>query len=103
MSTLAAMEHDLTTSREACQVHETHRPHSHLNHHHHVWPLSLGGPNVPDNVVVTCPTGHYNIHSLLDQYLHNNGKVPWSVVRRYTYGEREYAKLGYDRHVRGSL
>jgi len=92
------------TTTEPCQVHHgAHTPVSHLNHRHHVWPLSLGGPDDPDDVIIVCPTGHYNIHTLLDQYVVHRGEVPWGVVRRYARGERQYAKLGYERYTRGSL
>ena len=101
MTTIAAMDHYQT--QQPCQVHQTHKPHSHLNHHHHVWPLSLGGPDKPENIIVSCPTGHYNIHALLDQYVVHRGEVPWSVIRPYSYEERAYAKLGYERYARGSL
>lgn len=103
MTNHAAIDSALKTT-QPCQVHHgAHVPATHLNHRHHVWPLALGGPNRADNVIVVCPTGHYNIHTLLDEYIIRRGEVAWAVIRRYTRGEREYAKLGYDRHTRGSL
>lgn len=86
-----------------CQVHRQHVPVSHQNHHHHVWPLALGGPDVTENIIIVCPTGHYNIHTLLDQYVLHRGEVPWSVLKRYGFSERDVAQLGYRRYARGSL
>lgn len=78
-------------------------PESHVNHRHHVWPLGKGGPDTEDNIVVACPTGHYNIHDLIAQYLMHMGDLPYSVLRRYSFKERQYAKLGYDRLTRGYM
>lgn len=98
---ITAMDHFKT--QEPCQVHHAHRPRSHLNHHHHVWPLSLGGPDIWANKIVVCPTGHYNIHTLLDLYVRNHGEVPWELARPYSHQERYFARLGYSRHSRGSM
>ncbi len=98
------MNDTLLKTTHPCQVHSgLHVPASHLNHKHHVWPLSLGGPDSRTNQVIVCPTGHYNIHALLDEYVTLRGEVPWSVIRRYAFGERKYAKLGYECYVRGDL
>lgn len=90
----------LTTS-QGCQVHKTHRPESHVNEIHHVWPLGDGGPNVPENKVVVCATGHNSIHSLLDHY--RKGTPDPAVIRTYTTQERVLAKLGWDRIQRKAL
>ncbi len=92
----------LLTTAEPCQVHKDHKPFSHVNHRHHVWPLGMGGPDTEDNIVVVCPTGHMNIHHLIDEY-RRRGTLTYTVTRRYTRGERELAKLGYDRFLAGEM
>jgi hypothetical protein len=93
----------LTTTTQPCQIHNQHVPNSHVNHRHHVWPLGHGGPNIEDNIIAVCPTGHYSIHDLLSHYLMLMGNVPYSILRGYTLEERKYAKLGYDRIMRKSM
>jgi hypothetical protein len=86
-----------------CQLHTNHAPASHVNDVHHIWPRGDGGPNVAANRVVCCPTGHYNIHFLLDAYRKAGGDPGWPVRRRYTAKEREYAALGWDRIQRQAM
>ncbi len=86
-----------------CTVHLRHSPHSHINHRHHVWPLGRGGPDTRDNTVVVCPTGHANIHRLLDFLILEDGKVPWHIARSFMIGERRIARLGYERIVRNAM
>ena len=86
-----------------CAVHFTHQPTSHINEIHHLWPLGHGGPNVPENKIVVCATGHNSIHDLLAKWLAAAGDPGWDVSRHYTTGERAAAKLGYDRIQRGAL
>lgn len=93
----------LRTTTQPCQLHTKHMPESHQNHRHHIWPLGKGGPDTEDNIVVVCATGHYNIHDLLAQYLMHGGTLPYSVIRRYSYKEREFAELGYKRMTRGYM
>jgi hypothetical protein len=63
----------------------------------------MGGPDVPENKVATCATGHQNIHRLLSKLVDGQGVIPWGVERSFHPGERKYARLGYERSVRGSL
>jgi hypothetical protein len=93
----------LFKTSQPCQVHKTHIPEPHVNHIHHVFPLGEGGPDISDNKIVVCPTGHYSIHDLLREYKLYQGKVPYSVMRSYSLGERKYAELGYKRMTRGSM
>jgi len=86
-----------------CTVHSTHQPTSHINEKHHIWPQEYSGPTVPENLVVVCATGHNSIHDLLAKWLKTGGDPGWDVQRHYTRGERELAKLGYDRIKRGAL
>lgn len=91
----------MTTSLP-CQVHNKHVPESHSNHRHHVWPLGMGGPDIEDNIVVVCPTGHSNIHHLMAEYK-LQGELRYAVTRRYSREERRLAQLGWDRHRRGEM
>lgn len=93
----------LLTTREPCLLHERHIPNPHLNHFHHVWPLGDGGPDIDENIVVVCPTGHANIHTLLDLYRLHLGQPPYAVVRTFAFKEREYAQLGWQRITRGAM
>ena len=86
-----------------CTVHATHQPTPHINEIHHVWPLGHGGPNVPENKITVCSTGHNSIHDLLDKWLKAGASPGWEVLRHYTTGERKYAQLGFDRIQRGAL
>jgi hypothetical protein len=86
---------------QPCAVHKTHRPASHVNEIHHVWPLGDGGPNVPENKVVVCATGHNSIHDLLNKW--RRGVPDKAVLAAYSVGERSLAKLGWDRIQRGAL
>lgn len=93
----------IRSTTQPCQVHNRHMPESHINHRHHVWPKGDGGPDIEDNIIVVCATGHYNIHDLLSHFRMLQGNVPYSVLRRYSHDERRYAKLGYERIVRKAM
>lgn len=77
-----------------CQVHKYHWPPLRRTVRHHVVPLSWGGVDDPANVVVTCDTGHYSIHELLDGL--RAGKPPRGGTRQ----ERRYASRGYEEWLR---
>jgi len=97
------MNDPLTTSKP-CLVHgKRHIPNPHLNHRHHVWPLGEGGPDIEANIVVVCPTGHLNIHALLNLFKLHSGEPPYTELRQFAMGERELAALGYQRMTRGSM
>src|ERR1044072_585882 len=93
----------IRTTVQPCQEHKKHMPASHINHRHHVWPLGEGGPNVEDNIIVVCATGHMNIHELMKEFKIHMGNPPYSVVRQYALEERKYAELGYKRLTRGEM
>lgn len=98
-----AVHLNVRTTSQPCQIHKKHIPESHINHRHHVWPIGEGGPDVSDNIIIVCPTGHGNLHDLLNQFKMLMGRVPYTILRRYTIEERKYAELGYDRITRKSL
>lgn len=93
----------IMTTVQPCLLHRKHMPESHINHRHHVYPLGEGGPDIEDNIVVVCPTGHVNVHDLLLHYKMYQGNPPYIIVRRYALKEREIAQLGWDRIVRKSM
>lgn len=93
----------LRSTSQPCEIHKKHVPETHINHVHHIWPVGEGGPDITDNKVVVCPTGHYSIHDLLNQYKMLMGRVPYTILRRYSIEERKYAALGYDRITRKSM
>ncbi len=103
MTDLAGELAILRTTPQPCEIHREHTPASHINHRHHIWPLGLGGPDIEDNIVVVCPTGHSNIHDLLKYFQMHRGVVPYRIMRRYSMGERKLAELGYERSVRKSM
>jgi hypothetical protein len=93
----------LRTTSQPCQIHKRHIPEPHVNHRHHVWPKGDGGPDIEDNIIAVCPTGHYSIHHLIAEFKLYSGKVPYSVLRQYSLGERQYAELGYKRMTRNAM
>ena len=97
------MEEILRTTAAPCAVHSRHLPKSHVNERHHVWPLGEGGPDIPENIVVVCATGHNNIHKLMKLMLLGRGMVPYAESRTFTWQERQLAKLGYERTMRRAM
>lgn len=90
------------TTKEDCLVHNTHVPKSHVMHLHHIRPKEYGGINRADNREVICPTGHYNVHELLDALLawdtHYPDKTfPYDILRHYSMRERALALEGFKR------
>jgi hypothetical protein len=94
---------DRCFSLGSCQVHSVHKPSPHVTEVHHIWPLAYGGPNVAENTIVVCPTGHTNIHYLLSTFIADGGNIPHQHLRLYAPSERQLAKLGYERMCRGSM
>lgn len=90
-------------TRQPCAIHNKHLPASHINELHHVWPLGKGGPDIAENRVIVCATGHNNIHDLLSHFITLAGKVPYSVLKQYSLEERRLAKLGWERIMRKAM
>lgn len=86
-----------------CQIHTRHVPNPHVNEVHHIWPLGKGGPDIPENRIVVCATGHNNIHHLIREHELHKGKVPYIVLRTYAKSERDLARLGYQRAKRQAM
>ncbi len=91
------------SANEPCRVHTKHVPNPHSVDRHHVWPTADGGPDIPENIVVVCPTGHRNIHDLLNLFKLFRGKPPYIELRKFAFEERTLAELGYSRIARGAM
>jgi hypothetical protein len=79
-----------------CAIHKFHAPVPHVIHTHHVLPQSWGGDTVPANLIDLCPTGHYNVHHLIDAYIRSAGDPGWDVTRHYGLAERVLARKAWD-------
>lgn len=78
-----------------CQVHGPdyeHRPRPLRLVLHHVWPLGMGGPDTPDNWIVTCDTGHYNMHRLLGDLLRSQTMRTYGTDNERAMALRAYRK-----------
>lgn len=67
---------------------------------HHVWPLGMGGPDVPSNIVVLCANGHGAVHTyqgLVLKYAKTFRPVPWRVARLFGLKVRALAHEGLHR------
>src|SRR5690348_7652407 len=74
-----------------CAVHK-HRSYVPLERHH-VWPLGMGGPDEPENLITVCCNGHYEIHEYLRQLMLHGSPAPgW---RHYDRKVRMYALSGW--------
>jgi hypothetical protein len=82
-----------------CAAHRSHTPHIAKPQTHHVVPTSWGGPNVSENRVTLCPTGHTNVHALLDLYVKASGAPAWDAVRHFGPGERVLAERAWQEYL----
>lgn len=87
----------------ACGVTLYHRPRPAQIDVHHIWPLGVGGPNLPANRIAACGGCHEAIHKLLREYDRVQGLPAWSVRRRFPRGVQRVAALGWDRITRHAL
>lgn len=85
---------DQRTTALPCAVHRNHAPGPKQNHFHHILPLSWGGADTAENRIVICPTGHANVHLLLQAM--RGGAPAWEYLRRFAPSERALARRGYD-------
>lgn len=106
---LEELRRDLPAPREAnvftdpdaaCACVADHNPNVIVFHLHHIWPLSWGGPDVPDNELMLCPTGHLSVHHLL-RVARGTGTppdgLPWEMRRRFGPYLRAVAQDGWER------
>lgn len=99
--TRAYQENELR--KAGCVVHGDHHPRMASGDLHHIWPEGMGGPDIPENWVFLCPTGHRNVHSLLAWFIRSGGFPTWDVLRRYHPNERKLALHGYIAQLAGKL
>jgi hypothetical protein len=87
----------VSAKERKCELHHsTHSPRPHVLHWHHIHPLGEGGPDVKENKRTACPTGHYNVHDLLDEMLKaNTTALSYLVLQYYTKDERAWAVEGF--------
>lgn len=64
---------------------------------HHIWPLGMGGPDVPSNRVTLCANAHLSVHALLDLYVRYGDEPPWEERRHFGPVVRRYARTGWHR------
>lgn len=88
------------TGGKKCPCVGKHVPLPTVLHRHHIVPLGMGGPDIPENEIDICPNAHYNIHDLLYEYRRYKGTPPGSVRKHYSDWVQKYAKLGWDGAVR---
>jgi len=79
-----------------CTVHGSHWPRVHGTMIHHIRPLSWSGPDIASNKVEVCPTGHTNIHILLDLLSDRRGVPLTDETKGFSRGEIALAQRGYD-------
>lgn len=79
---------------DGCQIHGYHYPKPLRIVEHHIQPAAMGGATAPGNLVALCDVGHFNVHRILDDLLH---EVP--MRKGGTRTERALAQRGYDEWV----
>jgi hypothetical protein len=82
-----------------CAVHGYHWPKPIGVVVHHIQPLAAGGPDVAANRVTICPTGHLNVHRLLDLLWRTSPADPDAIKGKGTRKERALARQGFDAWV----
>lgn len=86
---------ELLTTTQSCRVHKSHSPHSHQNHMHHILPKSLGGKSESNNLIAVCPTGHYNIHIIIDEWMRGGDTPSWEFLKHFGNKERYWAEAAH--------
>lgn len=82
----------LTLPGNHCVVHGFHRPAPLRTVRHHIFPQEFGGPTTPENLVLVCDTGHYNIHTCLDALLKGE-PLPKATRLEQHLAQQGYAKI----------
>ena len=88
-----------TDPDDHCPCVTRHHPAVITFHDHHRWPLGMGGPDTPENIVRVCPNTHYAIHHLLREYVKLGHEPDWQVLRRFGPYARVVARDGWDRWI----
>lgn len=82
-----------------CVCVSEHRPPALELNAHHILPLYLGGPDVPDNLVWLCPTTHANVHEVMRLLLRDH--VLYSYRQVQALSTRPVARYSYDLAAEG--
>lgn len=85
-----------------CTCVKDHNPNPMVIETHHVVPLSWGGLRETQNQVQVCPSTHYNIHHLLNEYVHTQGNPRWDVLRHFGKMARDLARQGWESRIPGN-
>lgn len=80
------MSHD---HGQVCRCRATHKPPPLELEEHHIWPLGMGGPDLPENRVWLCPTAHTNVHEILRELL-KVGPLTWGEALAIWPGLNRY-------------
>lgn len=84
----------LTISGDHCTIHGYHWPPINRTVKHHIIPQEWDGPTTPENLLLVCDNGHYNIHLYLEALL--SDQTPPKVTRK----EKHYALVAFN-HITG--
>lgn len=84
---------------QRCACVSEHRPPVLEFERHHAWPLYLGGPDVPENLVWVCPTTHTNAHELLRMMLRAGRALTYSECQDIE--DRPVARYAHNLALRG--
>lgn len=70
-----------------------------LIQHHHVVPLSWGGPNTPGNKVDLCPNAHELVHRILNEGVRRKAWPDWAYLQHFNWWIRGIARRGWDTYT----
>jgi HNH endonuclease len=80
-----------------CAIHNRHQDEPESFDRHHIVPESWGGPTKASNLATLCPTGHRDVHTLLNLLVMGGGQLQsWVKWRHWNSATRALAKKGYD-------
>jgi hypothetical protein len=86
-------------ARRVCANPIRHTPTPMVLERHHIQPLSWGGPNTPDNLVLVCSNCHQGTHTALNALVAYHGEkraVPAEIWARFHpyYRQMAYHAVG---------
>lgn len=81
---------------DVCRCVARHNPRPQNHAVHHILPQSWGGKSVTANLVKLCPTGHENVHTLLNLYVHAGDVPSRLVLSGFNPHTRMLAKAAWD-------
>lgn len=78
-----------------CLCVSNHNPNAVQLHVHHIWPLGMGGPDIPENEMILCPTTHAGVHRLIRDWRRHGTEPPWEVRKYFSPFVRDLAERGW--------